>query len=83
MSDSSLAGLLPGSDVGFVARVDGAVIDEGGPVGSGQIRVILSTRPFRHGDAMTLRGGVFQAVGPSRPLADNPRRHATTVVHIA
>jgi len=32
---------------------------------------------------MNLIAGVFQAVGESRPLANNPNHYATTVIHVA
>jgi hypothetical protein len=68
---------------GSIIHRDATVIEEGGPVGSGQIRAIVSTKAFRDGDAMLLASGVFQAVGASRPLANNPSRYATTVIHVA
>jgi hypothetical protein len=68
---------------GLIVRVDDAVIDERGPVETGQIRLIVTTKAYRHGDAMTLTAGVFQAVGKSRPLANKPNHYATTVIHVA
>jgi len=66
----------------LIVDTEPIVVDEGGPVGSGQIRSIVSTRAFRHGDAMILSTGVFQAVGESRPLANNSTQFATTVIHV-
>jgi hypothetical protein len=82
MGDAMSAGLARVHD-GSIARTDEAVIDEGGPIGSGQTRLVVSTKAYGPGDAMTLSAGVFQAVGKSRPLANNPRQYATTVIHIA
>ena len=45
-----------------------AVIDEVGPVGSGQIRLIVSTKAYRHGDVMNLIAGVLQAVGEASTI---------------
>jgi hypothetical protein len=73
----------PGRHDRSVYLRDEAVIDEGAPIGSGQIRRILSTTVFRHGEAMALAAGIFQAVGESRPLANNPNQYATTVVHVS
>jgi hypothetical protein len=67
----------------IVAREDEAVIDEGGPVGSGQVRAVVSTKAFGHGETIILTVGVFQAVGESRRLVDNPNQFATTVIHVA
>jgi len=83
MRDAMSAGLLPGLHDGLMVGVDEVVIDEIGPVGSGQIRLIVSTKAYRHGDVMNLIAGVFQAVGESRPLANNPNQYATTVIHVA
>ena len=82
MRDPKLIG-PPGLPDRLLVGIDEAVIDEGGPVGSGQIRLVVSTMAYRHGDAMTLEAGVFQAVGESRPLANNPSQYATTVIHLS
>jgi len=79
MSARSLLGLHDGLMVGG----DEAMIDEVGPVESGQIRLIVSAKAYRHGDVMNLIAGVFQAVGESRPLANNTNHYATTVIHVA
>ena len=82
MRDPTLTG-LPGLPDRLLVGTDEAVIDEGGPVGLGQIRLIVSTVAYRHGQAVTLEAGVFQAVGDSRPMANNPNQYATTVIHLS
>jgi hypothetical protein len=82
MRDSRLT-RLPGRPDTLLVGIDEAVIDEGGPVESGQIRLIVSTMAYRHGDSMKLKAGVFQAIGESRPLANNPNQYATTVIHLS
>jgi hypothetical protein len=82
MSHAMSAGLSR-RRAGTIAPIDEGVIDESGPIGSGQTRLVVSTKAYGPGDAVTLTAGVFQAVGRSRPLANDPHRYATTVIHIA
>jgi len=68
---------------GMVTGIAQARIDEDGPVGIGQLRLVVGTMAYRHDDVVILPAGVFQAIGPSRPVANKAGHFATTVVHLS
>jgi hypothetical protein len=53
-------------------------IESGEQDSAGQ-RTILTLRSYADGHAMEMIDGIYEVVGPSRPLENNPRQFATTI----